>query len=216
MYSLIAACLAIGLVAILHRVEPEFDPSWRMLSEYSLGPHGWLMRVAFLAGGTSVIAVAVALGNWAWPASLGLVVVACGPLGAAVVDTDPITTPRAKMSTRSKIHAAPGSVFILGFPLAATLAGIAASGDSNIGRDLAWASIIPWLGLAWCLAATVRFAAPDGRAGPEVQIGWPNRISMLAYLTWVGYAAFTVVFRSCSERVRSALRSTCARADVPI
>lgn len=27
---------SIGLVALLHRLEPEFDPSWRMLSEYSL------------------------------------------------------------------------------------------------------------------------------------------------------------------------------------
>src|SRR5215813_4585665 len=117
-YALSAVALAVGLVTSLHRLEPEFDPSWRMLSEYSLGRYGALMRAAFLAGGSSVIAVAVALAESAWPASLGLVLVAIGPLGAAFVDTDPITTPRAQMSRRSDIHAALGSLFILGFPVA--------------------------------------------------------------------------------------------------
>jgi hypothetical protein len=44
--------------------------------------------------GTSVIAAAVALSQAAWPQSLGFVLVAIGPLGAAFIDTDPITTPR--------------------------------------------------------------------------------------------------------------------------
>src|SRR5215469_17173529 len=122
-YALGAVALAVGLVVLLHRLEPEFDPSWRMLSEYSLGRYGLLMRAAFLAGGTGVIAVAVALARSAWPASLVLVLVATGPLGAAFVDTDPITTPRTAMSRRSNVHAALGSLFIFGFPLAATIAG---------------------------------------------------------------------------------------------
>ncbi|MGO8951296.1 MAG: DUF998 domain-containing protein [Ktedonobacterales bacterium] len=115
-YSLGATALAVGLMVLLHFLEPEFDPSWRMLSEYSLGRYGVLMRVAFLAMGTAVIAVAVALSRAAWPWSLGLILVAIGPLGAAFIDTDPITTPRAQMSRRSNVHSALGSLFILGFP----------------------------------------------------------------------------------------------------
>ena len=192
-YAIAAAGVAIILVVVLHRVEPEFDPSWRMLSEYSLGRHGWLMRLAFVAGATSVMAAAVALGSWAWPASLGLVLVSLGPLGAAFVDTDPVTTPRTEMSAQSNVHAVLGALFIFGFPLAATLAGIAVARGSGPGSVLAWASAVPWAGLAWFIAATVRFAAPDGRGGPTVRIGWPNRVSMLAYLAWVALAALTVV-----------------------
>ena len=188
-YALVAVALAVGLVAILHVLQPEFDPSWRMLSEYSLGRFGILMRVVFLAAGTAVIAVAVALSGSAGPASIGLVVVAIGPLGAAFIDTDPITTPRAEMSRRSDVHAALGSLFILGFPVAATVAGIAAAGDPAVGPILAWASVVPWLGLAWFLGATIRHARPDGRGAPDVTIGWPNRASMLAYLGWVTLAA---------------------------
>jgi hypothetical protein len=192
-YSLGAAALAIGLVVLLHWLEPEFDPSWRMLSEYSLGRYGVLMRAAFLAGGTGVIAVAVALSRPAWPACLGLVLVAIGPLGAAFVDTDPITTPRTDISRRSNVHAALGALFILGFPAAATVAGISAAVDPAVGPVLAWASLAPWIALAWFLGTSVRYVRPDAQGGPDVRIGWPNRVSMLAYLGWVALAAVTML-----------------------
>jgi hypothetical protein len=192
-YSLGAVALAVVLVTLLHQLEPEFDPSWRMLSEYSLGRYGILMRLAFLAGGTSVIAIAIALAGSAWPASLGLILVAIGPMGAAFVDTDPITTPRAQMSRRSNVHAALGSLFILGFPLAATIAGISAASDPAVGSVLAWASVVPWIALVWFLGTNVRSARLGDQGTPEVRIGWPNRLNMLAYLGWVALAAVTVL-----------------------
>lgn len=188
-YSLGPTALAVGLMVLLHVLEPEFDPSWRMLSEYSLGRYGVLMRVAFLAMGTGVIAVAVALWRAAGPWSLGLVLVAIGPLGAACVDTDPITTPRARMTRRSNVHAALGSLFILGFPVAATVAGLSAAGDPAVGPILAWASVAPWITLTWFLGTSVRHAQPDAVGAPDVRIGWPNRVSILAYLGWVALAA---------------------------
>lgn len=188
-YALGATALAAVLIALLHWLEPEFDPSWRMLSEYSLGRYGLLMRVAFLAMGTGVIAAAVALWQATGPWSLGLILVAIGPLGAAFIDTDPITTPRAQMSRRSNIHAALGSLFILGFPLAATVAGISAAGDPAVGPILAWASVVPWITLVWFIGTSVRHARPDAVGGPEVRIGWPNRVNILANLGWVALAA---------------------------
>jgi hypothetical protein len=192
-YSLGAAALAVGLTVLLHVLEPEFDPSWRMLSEYALGRYGVLMRVTFLAMGTGVIAAAVALWRVAGPWSLGLVLVAIGPLGAAFVDTDPITTPRAQVSRRSNIHAALGALFILGFPLAATVAGIGAAGDRAVGPILAWASVVPWIMLAWFLWTSLRYAQPDAVSGPDVRIGWPNRVSILVYLGWVALAAVSML-----------------------
>ena len=188
-YALGAVALSIGLVALLHRLEPEFDPAWRMLSEYSLGRYGALMRLAFIAAATAVIAVAIALPAAARPWDLALVIVAVGPLGAAFIDTDPITTPRADMSRRSDVHAVLGSLFILGFPVAATVTGISAAGDAAVGPVLAWLSAAPWAALAWFLGTSIRYAPPDGVASPLVRIGWPNRVSMLVYLGWVASAA---------------------------
>jgi hypothetical protein len=165
LYSLTATGLAVGLVVLLHFLEPEFDPSWRMISEYSLGRYGVLMRAAFLAGGTGVIAVAVALSGSAWPWSLALLLVAIGPLGAAFFDTDPITTPRTEMSKRNNVHAAFGALFILGFPAAATIAGIGVAHDPAVGPVLAWASVVPWLGLAWFLATSIWYGRTTGTQG---------------------------------------------------
>ena len=184
-YAITAIATAIALVVVLHAVEPEFDPSWRMLSEYSLGRFGVLMRVAFIAAGSGVIAAAVVLGGSAWPANLGLVIVAIGPIGAAFIDTDPVTTPRPQMSGRSNVHAALGTLFILGFPIAATILGVVVIGDPSIGPVLAVASLAPWLALAWFLRTSIRHAAPDAVGSPEVRIGWPNRVSMVVYVGWV-------------------------------
>ena len=192
-YSLAATALAVGLMALLHVLEPEFDPSWRTLSEYSLGRYGALMRVAFLAMGTGVIAAAVALWRVTGPWSLGLVLVAIGPLGAAFIDTDPVTTPRAHMSRKSNVHAALGSLFILGFPLAATIAGISAAGDPAVGPVLAGASVVPWIALVWYLGTSVRHARPDAVGGPDVRVGWPQRVNILAYVGWVALAAVTML-----------------------
>jgi uncharacterized protein DUF998 len=192
-YCLCAMALAVGLVVALHFLEPEFDPSWRMLSEYSLGRYGVLMRVAFLAMGTAVIAVAVALGSAPWPGTIGLVLVAIGPVGAAFIDTDPVTTPRAEVSKSSKVHAALGSLFILGFPAAATAAGICAAGEPTVDAILGWASIGPWAGLAWFIGASMRYARTGAQGGPDVRVGWPNRVSMLLYFAWVALAAILVL-----------------------
>ena len=187
-YSLGAVAGAILLVVALHKLEPEFDPSWRMLSEYSLGSYGLLMRIAFILGGTGVAASGVALWPPAGVLAAGLPVVALGPIGAAFVDTDPIMTPRSEITSRGKVHAGLGSLFILGFPIAATIAGIGAAMHSPAGQILAWAAVIPWAGLIWFLGATFRFGQPDAVGKPEVLIGWPNRFSMLAYMAWVALA----------------------------
>jgi hypothetical protein len=184
-YALGAVAVTIVLVIALHKLEPEFDPSWRMLSEYSLGKYGLIMRIAFILGGTGAIAAGVAL----WPSagflSAGLPLVALGPIGAAFIDTDPVTTPRSELTNRSKIHAGLGSLFILGFPIAATCAGIGTAIQPAAGPLLAWTSIIPWAGLTWFLGATLRFGQTSTVGNPRVRIGWPNRFNMLAYLAWV-------------------------------
>ncbi len=192
-FGVCATVLALGLVVALHLLEPEFDPSWRMLSEYALGRWGALMRVAFLAMGAAVIAVAVALGAAAWPGTIGLVLVAVGPIGAAFVDTDPVTTPRADASRRSAVHAVLGSLFVLGFPAAASAAGICAAGEPGVGAVLGWASIGPWAGWAWFLGASIRHERRGVQGSPRARIGWPNRVSMLLYFGWVALAGILVL-----------------------
>ncbi|MFB3764984.1 MAG: DUF998 domain-containing protein [Methanotrichaceae archaeon] len=45
------------LLIALHFIEPEFDPSRQLISEYELGNYGWLMSLAFISLGIAVRAM---------------------------------------------------------------------------------------------------------------------------------------------------------------
>jgi hypothetical protein len=57
--SFTLAALFLALIAVLHLLEPRFDPSWRMISEYEIGRHGWITQAAFVAQAISCIALLV-------------------------------------------------------------------------------------------------------------------------------------------------------------
>ena len=52
---------ALALLLILHVVRPDLDPAWHVLSEYALGPTGWMMTLAFLCYSAASAGLFVAL-----------------------------------------------------------------------------------------------------------------------------------------------------------
>jgi len=40
-------------LASLHVLSPEFDPSWRIVSEYALGNFGWVLSLMFVSWAVS-------------------------------------------------------------------------------------------------------------------------------------------------------------------
>jgi len=187
--ALVAGGITAGLIAILHVLEPEYDPSWRMISEYSLGRYGWVMRVAFVTMAISPAATCVALWPFGGAWTLGLAAVALGALGAAFIDADPIMTPRAQATPVGRAHTVLGGLCLAGFPPAALLAGVGVA--AALGWMPAIASVVPLAGLAWFLIAS---APAHGQGGsPEIRVGWPDRFCLLAYLAWVVLAAVDVL-----------------------
>jgi hypothetical protein len=187
--ALVAGGVTVALVVILHVLEPEYDPSWRMISEYSVGRYGWVMRLAFVAMAISPAAMCVALWPFGGAWTVGLAVVALGALGAAFIDADPIMTPRSEATPLGSAHTVLGGVLLAGFPPATLLAGVGVA--TALGWVLAIASVVPWAGLVWFLLA----AAPaHGQGGsPEIRIGWPDRFCLVVYLGWVVVAALSVL-----------------------
>ena len=181
----VAGGITVGLIAILHVLEPEYDPSWRMISEYSLGRYGWVMRLAFITMAIGLAATCVALWPFGGAWTIGLAAVALGALGAAFIDADPIMTPGAQATPVGRAHTVLGGVLLAGFPPAALFAGVGVA--TALGWTLAIASVVPFAGLVWFLIA----ARPaHGQGGsPEIRIGWPDRFCLLAYLAWVVLAA---------------------------
>ena len=200
----IAVVLSVTFLAILfllHFLEPEFDPAWRLISEYELGRHGWMMTLAFFCWGGSVLALLVSL----WP-SLGtmggiigrwwLLVIGVALFGAGIFKPNAITdnTPSAV----NNLHLLAGAIVILTFPIAASL--VAGSLARNQGwatarRRLLWATLLVWFGqLAFFGSIIISNAINPsaGRVGPEVLLGWPNRFMVVAYHIWLIIVALRV------------------------
>jgi membrane-bound metal-dependent hydrolase YbcI (DUF457 family) len=59
--AIAAAAAVLLLLASLHVLSPEFDPSWRMVSEYANGHYGWVLSLMFASWAVSSWALAFAI-----------------------------------------------------------------------------------------------------------------------------------------------------------
>lgn len=196
------------ILFVLHFLEPEFDPSWRMISEYELGRYGWMMRLAFFCWGISVLSLLVAL----WPVlrtisgAIGrwwLLLIGGALFGAGIFVTNAITD--APTSTAHFLHTLCGAFVILTFPIASSLVVgnlVRKKEWAAARRHLLWVEVLVWLGMLMFFGSIIVSNAINpaaGRAGPEVFLGWPNRFLVVSYQIWLIVIALDVIrFRSGS------------------
>jgi hypothetical protein len=186
--------LAVALIILaLHAIKPEYQPAWRFISEYAIGPYGWLMKLAFLVWAASCAALAIALRGEVTtrPGRAGLIVllvVAAALVPAGLFAQDPVTARPDELTMSGNIHAIASMIGIPGIPLAAMLisAGLwrAHPAWTSHRAGLMAAAHATWISLA-LMAAYLAWAVP--RAGgftPDVWAGWMNRLVVIAYLGW--------------------------------
>jgi hypothetical protein len=192
--AVVLAGIFLAILFLLHFLEPEFDPSWRMISEYEIGRYGWMMRLAFFCWGGSVLALLVALwhslrttggkiGRW-W-----LLLIAVAMIGAGIFITNAITD--TTINTSNSLHSLCGAFVILTFPIAASLvAGSLARNQewAAARRRLFWGTLLVWLSMLAFFGSIIvsrAFNPSAGRVGPDVLLGWPNRFMVLVYNIWL-------------------------------
>jgi hypothetical protein len=176
----------LAIVALLHLVKPELDPSWRFISEYAIGPFGWLMTLGFLAWAASCLALSIAVrplmtnargraGAWL------LAVVAVALVVAGIFPQDPVTTAPGQGTTAGMLHAVASMVGIPGIPIAAVLI----SSGLPAGRGaVRLAAHLTWISLA-LMIAYLAFAVPRaGGFNASVHAGLMNRLVVLTYIAW--------------------------------
>ena len=200
--SIVFGSVFLILVTLLHFLKRELDPSWRMISEYEIGRHGWMMRLAFFCWGASVLAATIAI----WPSlqTIGgvigrwwLLVIVIFLFGAGIFKADPITDQTNNLVNR--LHALCGMVVILTFPIVATLAA------SSLMKNLRWlpvrgllvlAVVLVWAGMIAYFATIIiaRSKNPKvGEDGTRIYMGWPNRFNVVTYLIWIFIVAGSVI-----------------------
>ena len=116
--AIVAAAVSLVTLAALHILKPDLHPSRTMISQYALGPYGWVMALCFAAFGVASGSLAVAMVPDV--RSLGgrigialLLTAAVGLVMAARFPMDPVSTPPAQMSHSGRMH---GVAFLLGVP----------------------------------------------------------------------------------------------------
>jgi hypothetical protein len=195
--SFAAASVFVVLLAALHVLEPEFDPSWRFISEYELGRYGWAMVLAFLSLAVSYLALFIAIRSQlrSLVGRIGLALLLISAVGlvmAGIFKTDPITTSPDAATTSGMLHNVGGTLGI-----AMTFAAVVVSW--KLAQNPAWASArrsLLWTaGIA--VTCTVGFIVylmavlpSDVTFGPGVLAGGIGRIEILAYSVWLMVVAW--------------------------
>lgn len=201
-----AGCAVAFLFALiaLHLLRTDLDPTWRPISEYAIGPHGWLMTTCFALWGTGPIALAIAVRKEASTraAQVGLALLvlgAFGPLLAAAFPMDPLGTAPDAMSGSGMVHAASAVLGDL-IPIAALVLGVTLTRDTRIwatSRNPVRVAAALAFGLLVLGSVAVGIMMPEnGELGPEVRVGWLMRAFVVASNLWVGVAAWATTQRT--------------------
>ena len=180
-------------ILALHAIKPEYHPSWRFISEYAIGPWGWVMKLTFVAWAVSCATLAVAarpeVHNRRGRAGVVLLwIVAAALIVAGIFPQDPVTAQPSEATTAGMMHAMASMIGIPGIPIAAMLitsglqAGRRDSGTLPVGlRASAHAT---WLSLLLMVLYLMWQIPRSGGFTAEVWAGWMNRLVVSAYLIW--------------------------------
>lgn len=199
--ALAAAGAVLLLLAALHALSPEFDPAWRMVSEYANGQYPWVLSLMFVAWAISSWALAVALRahiktlaarvGWGFLIAAGV-----GEAMAALFDIN---------------HGLHGLAALIGMgslPIAALLISLSLSRTptwANAKQPLVWTANLTWISVVLMLASfiilmvtysqvggdmTSQIAPATLPAGVIAFVGWANRFLIIVYGAWVMTAAW--------------------------
>jgi len=184
-----------ALLIVLIVLRPDLDPSWHTISEWAIGPHGWVMSAAFIVSAASYFALLVLLKPQLRGAmgriGLGLLFVsALGAFGVGIFTTDPMPL-RPPLTTTGTLHVVAGATQLVLLPFAALLINLSLARNNHAWRSarrpLLWTAALPLFGFAAFVCYSVAFVAPLGpdAYGPGVNIGWPPRFAFFTYMLWL-------------------------------
>lgn len=192
--SLAATAAFWVLLALLHLVRPDLDPSWRFISEYELGDYGWMMRAAFvcLAVGTTGIGIAIMSDTRGISGAFGLFLLAVSASGMLLA---------AVYAPSATSHLHDLGAMLDNIPFAALFIAWKLSKDDQTSRITSnLFAFLPLLGLVIFIASMAWFLPRNGgHPGPTVLVGWQNRFLIATQCIWILYMAGGVLVRAKTE-----------------
>ena len=188
--AFVASLLFMILLAALHVLKPDLDPSWRFISEYELGDYGWLMRAAFFCLAFSCIGLSVALflqvrsvGGY-----LGLALLLISALGMILAGVFAPDRDNRLHEVGAMLDCVPFAALLINWSLSYN------KFWSSARQMLLWTGGLPLIGLAiFIVSMVVMLPRNGGQPGPEVLVGWPNRIMITLHCAWLMPVAWQTI-----------------------
>lgn len=192
----IGASVAVLLfLAILHVLSPEFDPSWRMVSEYANGQYGWVLSLMFASWAVSSWALAFTLWSQVKTTAgkVGLYFLIAAGVGEAMASVFDIN---------HSLHGLAGLIGIGSLPIAAMLISVSLGRTkawSVAKKPLLWTANMTWISVLVLLATFIILIVTFTQTGGETPaeppttlpagviglVGWANRLLIVVYCAWV-------------------------------
>lgn len=184
--SLASAAVSLVSLAALHFLSPEFEPSWRMVSEYALGRYGWVLLLMFLSWALSCIALFVAIRSQvqtlAGKIGLGFLLAAAAGM-----------TLGGLFDVNHDLHGLAAMIGIPSLPVAAMLISISLARTplwSPARRSLLWTANLTWISLVLMTAGVFTGFSGTGEVHPDAWFGFANRLLIISYNVWLMVAAY--------------------------
>lgn len=193
--SLIATITFLILLILLHFIKSDLDPTWRMISEYAIGDYGWVMQLAFFALAISNIALCISIKSeiHTIAGKIGLIMLfisGVATMMAGVFVSDPITTNKNELTSHGNLHGIAFMISVsLGFIASILISWSLGRHNSNwfiAKKKLLWSTVF-YLGCLLLMFAVlfIMVGNNQGKFGPEVLIGIPNRLFIISNCIWL-------------------------------
>ena len=206
--QLAAACVAVAgaaatvlLLAGLHVLSPEYDPRWRMVSEYANGHYGWVLSLMFASWAVSSWSLALAIGSQLETRTgrIGLVLLIAAGVGEAAASVFDLNNPLHDLAGALGIISLPLAVMLISVPLGRT------QPWSTARKALLWSANLTWVSLALLVVTFIVMIATYIHAGGDVTtapsnvpalpsgvialVGLTNRLLVVTDCVWVAFIA---------------------------
>ncbi|MCS6758146.1 MAG: DUF998 domain-containing protein [Candidatus Devosia euplotis] len=135
-----------------------------------------------------IVLVPQAASPLGWLGLSFLLTTAGGYILAAIFPTDPITVGPDDASAAARLHAIAFMVGVPNFILTSQLISVSLAGNpgwDDVRLGMFGLAHLNWIGLAAMVTILARMLSKIGGFGPDVLIGWPNRLMFFTYFGWL-------------------------------
>ncbi len=193
--AIVSTLVTLAILASLHVLSPQFNPSFRMVSEYALGTYSWVLSLMFFTWALSTWALLFAIRSQVKTlgGKIGLVFLFLAGVGEMMAGFFDI---------RTDLHAV-ASLGIPFFSIAAVLISISLSRTkawASSKKLLLWTANLTWVSILLMVGtlALMIYTFTQSGSGMDTTlrediilphgviglVGWANRLLVLVYCVW--------------------------------